>query len=203
MCTFELTNPKVSIYLRFLMQKKGFSFFSQWIVLFSSVVHAGKLFRNCLTNQRFSGRLFKFFIVYKKKMYSSTTRNLKQSSIFAARALLVLVLGRVILVLYRVIRVLSCILLLLSSFVSCRTRVVSCFTRVVLARLVTRVISCYVVLYSCRVVLARVVTRVVFQTMSLQTAKSLKSSCRRIGETILQQLLAKPSNNCSVTGSVL
>ena len=30
----------------------------------------------------------------------------------------------------------------------------------------------------------------------LQTAKSLISSCRRIGETILQQLLAKPSDNC-------
>ena len=29
-----------------------------------------------------------------------------------------------------------------------------------------------------------------------QTAKSLISSCRRIGETILQQLLAKPSDNC-------
>ena len=30
----------------------------------------------------------------------------------------------------------------------------------------------------------------------LQTAKSLISSCRRIGETILQQLLAKHSDNC-------
>ena len=30
----------------------------------------------------------------------------------------------------------------------------------------------------------------------LQTAKSLISSCRRIGETIMQQLLAKPSDNC-------
>ena len=31
---------------------------------------------------------------------------------------------------------------------------------------------------------------------SLQRAKLLISSCRRIGETILQQLLAKPSDNC-------
>ena len=30
----------------------------------------------------------------------------------------------------------------------------------------------------------------------LQTAKSLISSCRRIGGNILQQLLAKPSDNC-------
>ena len=44
----------------------------------------------------------------------------------------------------------------------------------------------------------------------LQTAKSLISSCRRIGETILQQLLAKPSDNCccslfseAVTGLLL
>ena len=151
MCTFELTSPKVSIYLRFLMQKKAFSLFSQWIVLFSSVVRAGKLFRNCLTNQRFSGRLFKFFIVYKKKIYSSTTRNLKQSSIFAARALFVLVLGRVILVLYRVIRVLSCILLLLSSFVSCHTRVVSCCFVFYSCCVGSCCYQCYLVL--CRVVL--------------------------------------------------
>ena len=30
--TFELTSPKVSISLRFPMQKKGFSLFLQWIV---------------------------------------------------------------------------------------------------------------------------------------------------------------------------
>ena len=65
MHTFEMT--KVSISLRFPMQKKGFRLFSQWIVLFLSLVRPGKLFRNCLTNQRFSGRLFKFLIIYKKK----------------------------------------------------------------------------------------------------------------------------------------
>ena len=32
MHTFELTSSKVSISLRFPMQKKGFSLFSQWIV---------------------------------------------------------------------------------------------------------------------------------------------------------------------------
>ena len=32
-----------------------------------SLVRPGKLFRNCLTNYRFSGRLFKFLIVYKKE----------------------------------------------------------------------------------------------------------------------------------------
>ena len=156
MCTFELTNPKVSIYLRFLMQKKGFSFFSQWIVLFSSVVHAGKLFRNCLTNQRFSGRLFKFFIVYKKKMYSSTTRNLKQSSIFAARALLVLVLGRVILVLYRVIRVLSCIYsycLVLCRVVLVLSRVLLVLCWLVLLLVLSRVMSCCTRVVSCWLVL--------------------------------------------------
>ena len=47
---FELTSPKVSISLRFPIQKKGFSLFSQWIVYFSSLVRPGKFFRNCLTN---------------------------------------------------------------------------------------------------------------------------------------------------------
>ena len=46
------------------MQKKGFCLFSQWIVYFSSFVRPGKLFRNFL---KFSGRLFKFLIVYIKK----------------------------------------------------------------------------------------------------------------------------------------
>ena len=66
MHTFELTSPKVSISISFPMQKKGFSLFLQWIVYFSSLVRPGKLFRNYLTNQRFSGPLFKFLIVYKK-----------------------------------------------------------------------------------------------------------------------------------------
>ena len=66
---FELTSPKVSISLRFPMQKKGLSLFSQWIVQLSSLVRPGKLFSNCLTNQRFSGQLFKFLIVYKKRVY--------------------------------------------------------------------------------------------------------------------------------------
>ena len=34
-----------------------------------SLVWPSKLFRNCLTNTRFSGRLFKFLIVYIKKVY--------------------------------------------------------------------------------------------------------------------------------------
>ena len=50
MHTFELASPKVSISLRFPMQKKGFSLFSRWIVWFSSLVRPGKLFRNCLKN---------------------------------------------------------------------------------------------------------------------------------------------------------
>ena len=65
-----------------------------------------------------------------KEIYSSVTKNVKQSPIFAAQASFVLVLGRVILVL-------SCV-------VSCCTRVVSCW--LVLARVVTRVVSCR---YSC------------------------------------------------------
>ena len=64
---FKLTSPKVSISLRFLMQKKGFSLLSQWIVYFSSLVHPGKLVRNYLANQRFLGWLFKFLIVFQKK----------------------------------------------------------------------------------------------------------------------------------------
>ena len=32
MHSFELASPKMRICLRFLMQKKGFSLFSQWIV---------------------------------------------------------------------------------------------------------------------------------------------------------------------------
>ena len=66
---FELTSPKVSISFRFPMQKKCFSLFLQWIIWFSSLVCPDKLFRNCLTNYRFSGWLFKFLIVYKKKVY--------------------------------------------------------------------------------------------------------------------------------------
>ena len=56
MDTFELASPKLSISLRFPMQKKSFSLFSQWIVSFSSLVRPGKLFINYLTNQRFSGQ---------------------------------------------------------------------------------------------------------------------------------------------------
>ena len=67
MHTFELTSSKVRISFRFPIQKKGFSLFSQWTVSFSYLVRPSKLFRNCLTNLRFSGRLFKFLIVYKKR----------------------------------------------------------------------------------------------------------------------------------------
>ena len=65
---FQLTSPKVSISLRFPMQKKVFSLLSHWIVWFSSFVRPRKLFRNCLTNSRFLRRLFKFLIVYKKSV---------------------------------------------------------------------------------------------------------------------------------------
>ena len=67
-----MKSPKVSISLMFLMQEKGFSRFSQWIVSFSSLVRPGKLFRDCLTSCRFSGQLFKFLIVYKKKVYAQS-----------------------------------------------------------------------------------------------------------------------------------
>ena len=48
------------------------------------------------------------------------------------------------------------------------------------------------------------------QVQCLQMAKSLISPCRRIGETVLKQLSAKPTDNCccslfskAATGSVL
>ena len=62
MHTSELTSPKVSISLRFSMQKKDFSLFSEWINFRHLFAPA-----NCLTNYRFSGRLFKFLIVCKKR----------------------------------------------------------------------------------------------------------------------------------------
>ena len=71
---FQLTSPKVSISLRFPMQKKVFSLLSHWIVWFSSFVRPRKLFRNCLTNSRFLRRLFKFLIVYKKSVVPSPTK---------------------------------------------------------------------------------------------------------------------------------
>ena len=74
--------------------------------------------------------LYQPFLKEIKEIYSSVTKNVKQSPIFAAQASFVLVLGRVI--------------LMLSCVVSCCTRVVSCW--LVLARVVTRVVSCR---YSC------------------------------------------------------
>ena len=65
MQAFELKSLKVCISLRFPMKEKGFSLYSQWIVLFQSLVRPSKLFRHFLTNQRFSKRLFKFLIAYK------------------------------------------------------------------------------------------------------------------------------------------
>ena len=56
MHTFELTSPKVSISLRFPMQKKGTR---------SGFVRPRKLFRNCLTNERFWGDCLSF--LFKKK----------------------------------------------------------------------------------------------------------------------------------------
>ena len=80
MHTFELASPKVSICLRFPMQKKGFSLFSQWIVYFSSLIRSVKLFRNYLTNSRFSRRLFKFLIVYEKRCtaFDTPARSLRE-----------------------------------------------------------------------------------------------------------------------------
>ena len=58
--TFELTSPKVSISLRFPIQKEGFNLYFQGIVLFSSLVRSGKLFRNCLTIRDFRGDCLNF-----------------------------------------------------------------------------------------------------------------------------------------------
>ena len=73
MHTLKLTSPKVFISLRCPTHRKSVltctrSGLFNFRLLFSPC----KLFKNCLTNQRFSGR-FKFMIVYKKKkVYSST-----------------------------------------------------------------------------------------------------------------------------------
>ena len=56
--------------------------------------------------------LYQPFLREIKKIYSSITKNVKQSPIFAARAS------------YRIIFVLSCVFLLLSRIVLCCTRVV-------------------------------------------------------------------------------
>ena len=68
MHTFELASPKVSISLRFPMQKKDFLIFR---LLFAPA--------NCLTNYRFTGRLFKFLVVYIKKRCTLS----KQKTFFA------------------------------------------------------------------------------------------------------------------------
>ena len=66
MRTFELTSPQVSISLRFPMQKRVLAYSRRGLFNFRFLFTPA----NCLANYRFSGRLFTFFIVYKKKVYA-------------------------------------------------------------------------------------------------------------------------------------
>ena len=103
-------------------------------------------------------------------MYSSITRNLQQSPIFAARSSFILVLGRVIFVFYHVMLVLPFVAL-------CFTRVVPCCF--VLLLVLPRVVSCCTRVVSCCVVLSRVAILVVCEKIAgITTVTLLKRRLR-------------------------
>ena len=69
MHNLNLQVQKWAFLLGFLCRKSALAWSRNGLFNFGLLFAPSKLFRNCLANWRFLGRLFQFLIVYKKKVY--------------------------------------------------------------------------------------------------------------------------------------